>query len=240
MDKELQMYGYDLTVHKITQARLINLTDEEGKIVLTVPMEMFAVTTFFRCLVKQKTLSIPAHKMFLDVMDVLGGKMQKVVIDDLQGGRFFATLYFTDRDGKECTMKAEASDALAMAFRAPCYMCVRESVVDAAKNDRANRVYWYSAEDKESLKAAQEASHEELAALPSGDLKQLLEIATEIEDFEFAARIKRAMNAYMEKCSKMESIINAAIAEEKEKMLANYKKSLEEKLRDLMNDDIDS
>jgi bifunctional DNase/RNase len=193
MDKELKMHGYNLTSHEITQARLIKLTDEQGNLILVVPMDTLAAVTYFRCIIKQKTRSEPTHKMFLDVMAALGGKMQKVVIDKLQNGTFFATMHFTDHKGNEYTTMAEASDALAMAFRAPCYVYVKESVIDAAKNDRVNRVYWYDSEDEEALKMARSYSLDELRSLPPDELEQLLNIAAEIEDFDFAARIKKAI-----------------------------------------------
>lgn len=230
MDEELRVYKYDLKCHPITDARLIELQDENDNIVLTVPMEMFAVTTFFRCMFKQETLSAPAHRMFVDVMKALDGKMQWVVIDDLQGGRFFATIHFSNREGEEFIVQAEASDALAMAYCAPCYVYVKKSIIAAAKNDRLNRVYWYSADDEESLSAAREASHDELVSLPPNDLQQLIEIATSIEDFEFAARIKKAQDAQKDRHRQLVEILNNATSENTEKFIEDFNKSIEERL----------
>jgi bifunctional DNase/RNase len=239
MDKELQMYGYELTSHEITHARLIKLKDIEDKILLIVPMEMFAVNTFFRCMFKQETPSVPAHKMFLDVMEALEGKMLKVLIDDLQAGRFFATVYFTNHESEEYNTRAEASDALAMAFCASCPVYIKESVIKAAKSDRANRVYWYDPEDEESLAMVRSYSHGELVAFPSGELEQLLEIATDIEDFEFAARIKKALDTVLDRQKQFAEIINNVIAEDPEKFISDLKNSLKEGLRDSLNDEID-
>jgi bifunctional DNase/RNase len=229
MDKELQMYGYELTSHEITQARLIKLKDKQDKILLIVPMEMFAVNTFFRCMFKQDTPSAPAHRMFLDVMEALEGKMQKVLIDDLQAGRFFATVHFTNHEGEEYLVRAEASDALAMAFCASCPVYIKESVIDAAKNDRVNRVYWYNPEDEESLAMARSYSHGELITFPSSELEQLLEIATDIEDFEFAARIKKALDTVLERTKEFTEIINKVIAEDPEKFISDLQARMEER-----------
>jgi bifunctional DNase/RNase len=236
MDKELQMYGYNLTVHEITGARLIKLNDKQGKTLLIVPMEMFAVSTFFRCFIKQEKMSVPAHKMFLDVMKVLEGKMEKVVIDDLQDGKFFATMHFTNREGEMHTIKAEASDVLAMAFLAPCYVYVKASIIDAAKNDRLNRVYWYDPEDEESLRQVRAYSHEELITLPPDDVEQLIEIATGIEDFEFAARLKKARDFQNERKEQMVEMINAAMAEDPEKFVRDFEEQLNQRLRESSND----
>jgi bifunctional DNase/RNase len=231
MDKELQMHGYELTVHEITKARLIKLNNEQGKTLLIVPMEMFAVTTFFRCVFEQKKMSVPAHKMFLDVMNVLGGKLCKVVIDDLQGGNFFATMHYTNHKGEMNAIKAEASDALVMAFCAPCLVFIKASIIDAAKNDRLNRVYWYDPEDEESLREAKACSHEELVALPSDDVEQLIEIATNIEDFEFAARLKKARDFQNKKIEQMREIIHNAIAEDPEKFVKDIEEQFKKSVR---------
>jgi bifunctional DNase/RNase len=191
MDKEVQIHSYELADHKITHARLIKLKDKLGKVILTVPMEMFAVTSFFRCIVKQTRFAVSTHKMFLDIMKNMGGKMRKIVVDGLQNGQFFATIYFTDHKGKEYTVSAEAGNALIMSLRAPCNAYALESVIKAAKDDSLNRVHWYKAEDEESLQTVRNTSDEELALLSPDDLDQLMEIAAEIEDYEFAARLKK-------------------------------------------------
>jgi bifunctional DNase/RNase len=169
--------------------------DKQGKLLLIVPMEMFAVKTFFRSLVRQKELSIPAHKMFMDIVSVLGGQALKVVIDQLLSGKFFATMHLIDCYGEEHLVNLEASDALAMAFIAPCKVYARESIIKQAKNDRKNRVYWYDPEDNEALNIVRAYDDDELVAFPRNELEQLLEIATKIEDFEFAARLKKIMDS---------------------------------------------
>jgi bifunctional DNase/RNase len=198
MDGELKIHHYDLTDHEVTQVRLIHLYDEQGKTLITAPMDPFASVIFFRCFVKQKLRSEPAYKMFLDVMATLGGKLQKIVIDRLEMGNFFATLYFTDRKGNECTTVAEAGDALAMAFCAPCFVYVMESVVDAAKNDPVNRVRWYSPDDEEMLEMVRSYSLEDLRWLPVDEMDQILGLAAEIEDFELAKRVKEAKESIAE------------------------------------------
>jgi bifunctional DNase/RNase len=232
MDKELKIHGYDLTTHKITGQRLINLSDGEGKLMLTVPMEMYAVSTVFRSIFKQEKFSIPAHIMFLKIMKTLGGKMHKTVIDELRSGRFFASIYFTDHKGKECRAKAEASDALAMAYCTPCEVFVMASVIEAAKNDRENRVYWYTPEDGEMLERVRACSHDELVALPRHELEQLLEIAAKIEDFEFATRIKKALDVLNERVEQIRKILAEATVEDPEKFVEDMTRRMQEHRRE--------
>lgn len=194
MDKEIQIQTYEITDHKITGVRLIDLKGQDDSVILKMPMEMLAVSSFFRCIVKQPIFLISTHKMFLKILNNLEGKMQKIVIDDLEKGLFYATIYFTDHNDKEFTVKADASDAIVMSLRAPCPAFALSSVIDAAKFDEDNRVCWYNANDKESLEIIRDFSDNDLASLPHVELEQLLKIAAEIEDYKLAARLKTALN----------------------------------------------
>jgi bifunctional DNase/RNase len=241
MDKKIKVHKCDYDIHKITNVRIIQLFDKEDNILLYVPIEMIAVNTFFRNFqekyASEEPLSAPTHKMFLTIMNALNGKIQKVVIDDLQDSRFFATMYFTDGKGKEYSVQTEASDALALAILTSTYIYVKESIINVAKNNRAIRIYWYDSKDEESLMTLRTYSHEELVALPNNDVKQLLEIAAEIEDFDFAARLKKAMDEQLDMHAQIVEMINTAIAEDPEKFITDLKKSLEDNLRESTNDE---
>lgn len=204
MNRKIKVHKFDYDVYKKTDTRVIKLLDEEGKILLFVPIEKIAVNAFFRNFQDDdderkeyesgKTLSVSTHKMFLTIMEALKGKIKKVVIDDLQGDKFFATMYFTNSKGIEYSVQAEACDALALALlSSPDIVYVKESVIDTAKKSRITRIYWYDARDEELLTMLRAYSHEELVELPFNEVEQLLEIAVEMEDFDFAARLKKAL-----------------------------------------------
>jgi bifunctional DNase/RNase len=194
MDREIRMYSFEVGSHPVTNFRLIELKNKEGENILVVPIDMFSSITYFRSM-NDSEYSAPAHKMFTDVITGMGGKLQKVVIDDLKKGRFFATIYYSNIDGDRFTERANAGDALAMAFRAPCSVYVMESIIDAAENDSVNRMYWYDPTHEETLKKVKDFSRKKLAALPQLELKNLLQFASDAEDFEFAKRLKKAIDA---------------------------------------------
>jgi bifunctional DNase/RNase len=195
MDKEIHIYGYELTNHEITMNRLIKLMDKQGKTLLHVPLDLFVVRTFFRSLNQTDPVSLPAHKMFLDAIEGLGGKLQRAVIDGLQKGMFYATLYFSKAGGGEITVHAEAGDAIALAFRSPCYLYVKESTLYASKHDVANRVRWYDPDDPDVLNQVQDLTHDELRLHPESDLNQLIDMAVKAEDYPLAAKLKKALQS---------------------------------------------
>jgi bifunctional DNase/RNase len=230
MDRELKMYEYGFEIHEITQIRLIKLNDEHGRLMLIIPVEMNSVNTVFRSMSEDETT--PAHKVFMDMVKMLGGEIQKIVIDDLQDMRLFATVYYTNYECEEFVALAEASDAFALAFLARCDVYVKESVIEIAKNNRVHRVYWYSA-DEELLETVRATPDEELATLPSNDLKQLLEIAVEIEDYEFAVRLKKAYEICQDNLKKLQKMITEYALENPEKFMEDIKKTLDQiKLND--------
>jgi bifunctional DNase/RNase len=237
MDRELKMHGYELTIHEITQARLIKLNDENGDLLLIVPMEMFAVNAFFRSLVRQDGLSIPAHKMFVDLMERLGGAVEKVVVDDLQDGQFFATLHFTDFEEVEHTIKAEAGDAIVMSIISACPVYTLESVIEKAKNDRRHRVYWYDPNDDQTLEIVRYRTRDELENLPKHELEQLIEIAVGVEDFELAARLKKALDVLTRRIKEFEECIQSTIASDPEKYIKEMQEMLNRRLNGLDDDD---
>jgi bifunctional DNase/RNase len=194
MDREIRMYSFEVGSHPVTNFRLIELKNKEGENILVAPIDIFSAVTYFRS-TSDYEYCAPAHKMFTDVIASLGGKLQKVVIDDLKKGQFFASICYTDRDGDQFTERANAGDALAMAFRAPCCVYVMESIIDAAENDSINRVYWYDPTYEETLKKVKDFSRKRLAALPQHELKNLLQFASDTEDFEFAKRLKKVIDA---------------------------------------------
>lgn len=76
----------------------------------------------------QQTTSRPqTHDLFVEIMNEVGGAINKVVIDDAEEGIFFAKIYaitYDEGEKKQIVLDARPSDALAIAVRerAPIYI----------------------------------------------------------------------------------------------------------------------
>ncbi len=70
------------------------------------------------------------HDLFLQVIDVLGGRLEKVIIDKLVNNTFYAKLELKDHAGEIRYIDARPSDSIALAvrFKAPIY--VSEDVIE--------------------------------------------------------------------------------------------------------------
>ncbi|NIM05658.1 MAG: hypothetical protein GTO55_05580, partial [Armatimonadetes bacterium] len=58
-----------------------------------------------------------AHDLLMGVCETLGAKVEKVVIDDLWNGTYYAKLHLS-LDGETLSIDARPSDAIALALRA--------------------------------------------------------------------------------------------------------------------------
>ena len=76
---------------------------------------------------------IPATHDLLDAMLTrLGGKLEKVVVDDLWNGTYYAKLHVTV-DGQRTTVDGRPSDCVALALRAHAPLYVTEEVMAASR-----------------------------------------------------------------------------------------------------------
>ena len=64
------------------------------------------------------------HDLLAQAIEVLGGRLEKVVIDRLVNNTFFAKLEIRAKDGELKTLDARPSDSIALAvrFKAPMYI----------------------------------------------------------------------------------------------------------------------
>jgi bifunctional DNase/RNase len=65
------------------------------------------------------------------VIDELGAKVERVIVSDLHNDTFYARIILTV-SGKEVSIDARPSDAIAVAVRAECSIFVEDDVMDRA------------------------------------------------------------------------------------------------------------
>lgn len=71
------------------------------------------------------------HDLVIAIIESLGSKLQKVLIDRLHNNTFYAKLYLA-QNGKELAIDARPSDSVALALRAGVPIYVEEEVLGAA------------------------------------------------------------------------------------------------------------
>lgn len=75
------------------------------------------------------------HDLLTSVIQQLGGKLESIVINDLQDHTFFAQLVMTTSEGKVIKIDSRPSDAIAIGIASSVPIFVAEKVLEAAEKD---------------------------------------------------------------------------------------------------------
>lgn len=105
---------------------MVMLGDKEKKKLLPIvigPVEARAIWMNLQGITAERPLT---HNLLKNLLDLVGAKVQKVVITDIKEGTFYALLYL-EHGGQTHQVDARPSDAiaLALAFKAPIYIDLR-------------------------------------------------------------------------------------------------------------------
>ena len=116
---------------------LLVLRDEEGNdLAMTIgPCEAFAIWAALKPEALEELPRRPGtHDLLCALMSRLGGRLTKVVIDDLWNEVYFAKLHLAV-DGETITVDTRPSDAVALALRVGAPLYAVDAVMDAAAGD---------------------------------------------------------------------------------------------------------
>lgn len=126
------------------------------------------------------------HDLFKNTLAALNVELQEVIISDLKGGVFFATLICKRPDGQILEMDSRTSDALALAVRFGCPIFANANVLDEAGISLEGR--------QEDPFTGEEPKEPSISSATEKELGILLDKALEAEDYEKAAKIRDELN----------------------------------------------
>ena len=72
------------------------------------------------------------HDLLKGAIEALGARLERVVVDRLDGGTFYGKLVLRDKDGEEVLVDTRPSDGMALAVRADVPLFVAEEVLEEA------------------------------------------------------------------------------------------------------------
>jgi len=118
-------------IREMSDMQIIELSEGEGgrsfPIVIGLP-EAFAIER------RLKGIEVPrpqTHDLLATVIRDLGGTLQRIEIDGLRGGTFYAKLVI-DSDGEEVRVDSRPSDAIALGVAQDVPIFVDEAVLEEA------------------------------------------------------------------------------------------------------------
>ncbi len=122
----------------ITKNPIIVLKDPDGEAVLPIWVGLFEATAIAAEMEKSPSPRPMTHDLLKNVIDHLKARVTRIVVTDLKENTFYALIHFI-QDGKENTLDARPSDAIALALRAEAPIFVEEEVISRARNSDTNR-----------------------------------------------------------------------------------------------------
>ncbi len=129
----LEMTVTGLTVDPMTNSPILILKEKDGEQVIPIWIGLLEATAIASELEKVQFSRPMTHDLYKNTMDILGVKVVRIEICDLKDNTYFAIIFF-DVQGKEVTIDARPSDAIAIALRARCPILVNEVVFQKSKN----------------------------------------------------------------------------------------------------------
>jgi len=136
------------------------------------------------------------HDLLNAVMLEVKCKLQRVTIDNVREGTFFATMEI-DHDGRIFKIDSRPSDAIALAVRSSAPIFVAEHVMDKAGATPDTSMQMPSSPDdispmppsaKKSASKSRQAPARQLS--PTEELEEEMKSAIDAEDYERAAQIR--------------------------------------------------
>ena len=136
-------------IREMTDMQIIELSEVGGDrtfpIVIGLP-EAFAIERRLKGVEIERPQT---HDLLASVIEHLGAKLKRVVINDLSGGTFFARLVL-EQDGQDIEVDCRPSDAIALAVAEDVPIDVAEHVLEqTAEDSAAFEATQYAAEEEE-------------------------------------------------------------------------------------------
>lgn len=127
----IEMKVRGIAVDPTLKSPAVILTDEEEKRYLPIWIGVPEATAIFIQLNDQTVPRPMTHDLLKSVIEILGAKVIKVVINDIDQSTFFARLFLDDGGGKDNPLEVDSrpSDAIALALRVGAPIYVTEKVI---------------------------------------------------------------------------------------------------------------
>ena len=157
-DNIVQMELNKIIISEMQDSQFIWLKEVDGERKFAIVIgsgEAYAIDRRLKGIATQRPMT---HDLLANVIEGMGGTIDRIEINNLEGGTFFARIHIR-QDGQVVKIDSRPSDAIALALRARAEIFVEEMVLEKSRNLRAEG----SEQDPERLrKWLEEASSDEL------------------------------------------------------------------------------
>ena len=149
-------------VSLMSQHRIVVLREQDGERYLRIwigPFEADAITIQLQEMEVSRPLT---HDLLKNVIELLGGEVIRVVINDLQNDTFYARIVLQNESGETIEVDSRPSDAIALAVRADAPIYVEDEVMDRAGMEPEEELALVKEEETEENEDVFEEGEEDL------------------------------------------------------------------------------
>ena len=115
------------------QEQIIVLKEKKGERLLPIIIGFTEASSIKLKLSKITAPRPMTHDLMKSIVEHLGAKVEKVIIDNLLNNTFHAKIFITTADSKEKIIDARPSDSIALAVRTKSPIFVEEEVLKKAQ-----------------------------------------------------------------------------------------------------------
>jgi hypothetical protein len=129
----IEMKVSGLTVDPVTNTPIVILKSAQENKAIPIWIGLFeasAIATEMEKIVFSRPMT---HDLFSECLKALNVTISKIIIEDIRNNTFFANIYL-NHEGKEYTIDARPSDAIALALRAKAPIFVNEVVLEKSRS----------------------------------------------------------------------------------------------------------
>ena len=118
-----------IIIDEKSQEQVVVLKEKEGDKLIPI---VIGITEASAIRMKFGGVTLPrplTHDLLKSVIDNLGAKLERIVIDNLKEGTFYAKLIVKTSEGKEKAIDSRPSDSIALAVRSGAAIFVEDEVI---------------------------------------------------------------------------------------------------------------
>jgi bifunctional DNase/RNase len=128
----IEMKVRGIVIDQECKQPMVILTDQDEKLCLPILIGVPEATAIFTQLSDQASVRPMSHDLIKNLVESLGAKVVKVLVNDLSQNIFFARIFLERvESGEKIDVDARPSDAIALALRTGSPIFVAEKVVVA-------------------------------------------------------------------------------------------------------------
>jgi len=128
----IEMHLARIVIRETSDQQSVHLKEKDGERQFPIVIGMFEAWAIDRRVRDRKTPRPMTHDLMASLIQVLGAKLERVVVSDLKNNTFYAKLRLSrEGDGEPIEVDARPSDAIALAVHVDAPLYVEERVIEA-------------------------------------------------------------------------------------------------------------